>query len=45
MKSKNSFLMTSIDWLLLISLSILWGGSFFINRIAVTELPPFVIVT
>jgi len=45
MKSKNSFLMTSIDWLLLISLSILWGGSFFFNRIAVTELPPFVIVT
>ena len=32
------------DWLLLILLSILWGGSFFFIELAVAELPPFTIV-
>jgi drug/metabolite transporter (DMT)-like permease len=32
------------DWLLLIVLSILWGGSFFFVAIAVTGLPPLTIV-
>jgi drug/metabolite transporter (DMT)-like permease len=32
------------DWALLVLLSILWGGSFFFNGIAVRELPPFTIV-
>lgn len=32
------------DWGLLILLSILWGGSFFFNGVAVRELPPLTIV-
>jgi drug/metabolite transporter (DMT)-like permease len=32
------------DWGLLVLLSLLWGGSFFFIAIAVTELPPLVIV-
>jgi drug/metabolite transporter (DMT)-like permease len=32
------------DWALLVLLSVLWGGSFFFNGIAVRELPPFTIV-
>jgi drug/metabolite transporter (DMT)-like permease len=32
------------DWSLLILLSILWGGSFFFNGVAVRELPPLTIV-
>lgn len=33
------------EWGLLLILSILWGGSFFFNGIAVKALPPFTIVT
>jgi drug/metabolite transporter (DMT)-like permease len=32
------------DWALLVLLSILWGGSFFFNGIAIRELPPLTIV-
>ena len=32
------------DWGLLIGLSILWGGSFFLAGVAVRELPPLTIV-
>ena len=32
------------EWLLLIVLSILWGGSFFLGRVAVSEVPPFTLV-
>jgi drug/metabolite transporter (DMT)-like permease len=32
------------DWLLLGLLSILWGGSFFFNGVALKELPPFTLV-
>lgn len=32
------------QWLLLITLSILWGGSFFFNEIALRGLPPLVVV-
>jgi drug/metabolite transporter (DMT)-like permease len=32
------------DWGLLVLLSILWGGSFFFNGVAVRELPPLTIV-
>ncbi len=35
--------MSSSDWLLLGVLSVLWGGSFFFNKVAVTELPPFTV--
>lgn len=33
------------EWLMLITLSILWGGSFFFVGVAVAELPPLTIVT
>lgn len=36
--------MSSYEWLLLIILSILWGGSFFFVGIAVKSLPPLTIV-
>jgi drug/metabolite transporter (DMT)-like permease len=36
--------MSGSDWLLLILLSIVWGGSFFFAKIAVAELPPLTIV-
>jgi drug/metabolite transporter (DMT)-like permease len=36
--------MSGSDWLLLIVLSILWGGSFFFAKVAVGELPPLSIV-
>lgn len=36
--------MTSLEWTMLLSLSLLWGGSFFFVSVAVTALPPFTIV-
>jgi drug/metabolite transporter (DMT)-like permease len=36
--------MTAREWGMLILLSILWGGSFLFQKIAVAELPPFTIV-
>jgi drug/metabolite transporter (DMT)-like permease len=36
--------MSGSDWLLLVVLSILWGGSFFFAKVAVRELPPLSIV-
>ena len=32
------------DWLLLLALSLLWGGSFFFAKIAVAEWPPLAVV-
>jgi drug/metabolite transporter (DMT)-like permease len=37
--------MTTTEWGLLILLSLLWGGSYFYNAIAVKALPPLTIVT
>jgi drug/metabolite transporter (DMT)-like permease len=36
--------LTLTDWLLLLVLANLWGGSFFFNAVAIRELPPFTIV-
>ena len=36
--------MSAIEWVLLLSLSVLWGGSFFFNGIAVKELPTLTVV-
>jgi drug/metabolite transporter (DMT)-like permease len=36
--------MSGSDWLLLILLSVVWGGSFFFAKIAIAELPPLTIV-
>jgi drug/metabolite transporter (DMT)-like permease len=32
--------MSASDWLLLVALSMLWGGAFFFAKVAVAELPP-----
>jgi len=31
------------DWALLVALSVLWGGSFFFNGVALRELPPLTV--
>ena len=36
--------MTPAEWGMLIALSLLWGGSFFFNGVAVKDLPPLTIV-
>lgn len=36
--------MTSLEWGMLLTLSVLWGGSFFFNGVAVRELPTFTVV-
>jgi drug/metabolite transporter (DMT)-like permease len=36
--------MGAIEWSLLLTLSVLWGGSFFFVKVAVAELPPFTVV-
>ncbi|WP_223476661.1 DMT family transporter [Oricola indica] len=36
--------MSPVEWGMLIALSLLWGGSFFFNGVAVKELPPLTIV-
>jgi len=44
MQPTISKVMGPVDWLLLIILSILWGGSFFFGKVAVSELPPLTVV-
>ena len=36
--------MGRLEWALLVTLSILWGGSFFFMEVAVVSLPPFTVV-
>ena len=43
MKNVN-YTMGVTEWLLLLILSVLWGGSFFFVGVAVKTLPPFTIV-
>jgi drug/metabolite transporter (DMT)-like permease len=43
-RAPNAASMSAAEWLLLVLLSVLWGGSFFFNRIALFELPPLTIV-
>lgn len=42
MKQKLS--MGRLEWTMLITLSILWGGSFFFMKVALSDLPTFTIV-
>ena len=44
MSSSKNKTMGVIEWLLLIFLSVIWGGSFFFIKVALTELQPFTIV-
>jgi drug/metabolite transporter (DMT)-like permease len=36
--------MNAAEWLLLLTLALLWGGSFFFGKVALDELPPFTAV-
>ena len=45
MNTPINSVMTLKDWGMLLSLSMLWGGSFFFVGVAVSELPPLTIVT
>ncbi len=36
--------MSASEWAMLLSLSVLWGGSFFFTRVALSALPPFTLV-
>ena len=41
---RQANLMGGVEWLLLVTLSVLWGGSFFFSKVALEELPPFTVV-
>ena len=43
-KATTNVTMGPVEWLLLITLSVLWGGSFFFSEVALFELPPFTVV-
>ena len=36
--------MSPRDWVLLLTLSVLWGGSFFFVKVALVDLPPLTVV-
>ena len=36
--------MGPVEWLMLVALSVLWGGSFLFGKMALSELPPFTVV-
>lgn len=40
MPSSSTRLMGGTEWLLLVALSVLWGGSFLFGKVAVGEIPP-----
>jgi drug/metabolite transporter (DMT)-like permease len=35
--------MSPLDWLMLVALSVLWGGSFILNKVAVAAVPPLTV--
>ena len=42
--STSSLRMGPIEWLLIAILSVLWGGSFFFNKLALAEWPPLAVL-
>jgi len=44
MRTSVTKTMGPMEWLLLVFLSVLWGGSFFFGKVALSELRPFTIV-
>jgi drug/metabolite transporter (DMT)-like permease len=44
MQAATKKVMGPVEWALLVTLSVLWGGSFFFGKVAVKELPPFTVV-
>ncbi|WP_372423991.1 DMT family transporter [Salinarimonas chemoclinalis] len=43
-ESPPSRVMSARQWAMLVLLALVWGGSFFFNAVAVTELPPLTVV-
>lgn len=43
MSNSRAPVMAADEWVLLLALSLLWGGSFFFAKIAVTEVPPLTV--
>ena len=41
---QKALVMGASEWVLLLVLSVLWGGSFFFFKVLVSELPPFTVV-
>lgn len=44
MAATTTKVMGPVEWVLLLILSVLWGGSFFFGKVALAELPPFTLV-
>ena len=44
MERSENLRMTPLEWGLLVVLSVLWGGAFFLIEIALRDLPPFTIM-
>lgn len=44
-QAPRPLILTPRDWAMLLTLSVLWGGSFFFAKIAVAEIPPLTLVT
>ena len=44
MTPSSQHVMRPVEWLLLVTLSVLWGGSFFFAEVALAELPPLTVV-
>jgi drug/metabolite transporter (DMT)-like permease len=42
--ARTSRPMTALEWVMLLVLAVLWGGSFFFNAVAIKELPVFTVV-
>lgn len=39
-----AYAMGALEWVMLVTLAAVWGGSFFFNKIALRDLPPFTLV-
>jgi len=43
-QTKINTQMTAFEWMLIVALSVIWGGAFFFVEVALAELPPFTVV-
>jgi len=43
MRGQIRTVMSATDWLLLVALGTLWGGSYFFGKVALAQLPPFTV--
>jgi len=43
MRREIRTVMSATDWMLLVTLGVLWGGSYFFGKVALAQLPPFTV--